>query len=161
MRFSTEVETVLRKCGWFPGRQVWDLVDKWRREFKELDDTFLFAKAEETLLEFGGLTIMSKLPGIDFLPEAIDIDPSRALGERDRFDHFGPKVSSRLFPVGELEGGMSFITVDEYGRVYHVMDFIMLIGQSFDEALERQILGKRFKTSCVIEWDGRISTDEL
>jgi hypothetical protein len=141
MRFTPEIESVLKKCGWYPGRQVWDRVEKWRQEFKEYDDIFLFDKAEETLLEFGGLTIKSTLPGIDFLPETIYLDPSRALGEKERWE-WESEISSKLFPLGDIESAMAFLCIDESGRVYYVMDFIILIGYSIEEALENQIAGK-------------------
>ena len=141
-RFSEEVEGVLKASGWHSSRQVPFLINEWKRDLERIDGIIMAPKAEGILLEFGGLTIDSKLPGEDFRPEAIVMIPP--YDEGDRFDAWGEAIGADLYPLGEYESGNAFLAVDEKtGYIWAVANFIKLNAKSFDEAIQNLILGRQ------------------
>ena len=55
-RFSRHSESVLRKAGWYPGRQVPELLSMWKNH-PFIADLEMFETAERFLLEFGGIIL--------------------------------------------------------------------------------------------------------
>ena len=140
-RFSQFSKKVLEDSGWYEGRCVRDLFDKWMSDPDIKNKFTIFPIAEKVLLEFGGIHIDQHGPGISCARSPFEIDPTLCIGEDDRFDEFGEEIKSRLFPLGEAVGGHLFLAIDESGRVFLLMQEIMFEANSFDEALENLIQG--------------------
>jgi SUKH-3 immunity protein len=140
-KFSTQAEDTLRRAGWRPGRQVPDLVESWKGSLMLSDGFEMFESAEEVLLEFGGLSIDQKGPGVTCAREPFTFDPTLAAGEGDRFSDLSSLVNARLYPLGEAAGGNLFWTIGENRHVYLLMNEISLLGKNIEEALERLITG--------------------
>jgi hypothetical protein len=140
-QFSDKVERVLRDAGWFPGRNIGDLVLKWKQELMVSDGFEMFPKAEEALSEFGGLLVNQNGPGITCARESFHILPTLAIDEADRFSVFSDYLQTKLYPLGEAVVGHGFRAIGEDGRVFLVEQDIMLNGNNMDEALEHLILG--------------------
>ncbi len=132
-RFSQATETILRKAGWFPGRNVSDLVEGWRVELRRLNNQEMFPEAEKILLEFGGLKI--KTPTNKDIPK-YDLNPLLVIGENDRFEAFEEILKAKLYPLGEADGGHAFLAVSEDGKIYLLMMNLFFVADNFDETLE-------------------------
>jgi hypothetical protein len=141
-RFSPQAEDILRRAGWYPGRQVPDLVALWRKSVSESDGVDMFPGAEKALLEFGGLKLDEQGPGVTCSREPFNLDPTLAMYEHDRFEDFISALNTNLYPLGEAVGGSCFIAIAENGNVYLLMQELMLIGQSMEEGLESLLIGR-------------------
>ena len=143
LRFSAQVEAVLRNAGWYPGRLVPDLVAKWESSLMASDKFEMFPSAKRALLEFGGLSIDQRGPGVTCAREPFVFDPLLVSGESDRFDEFVGLLKTRLYPLGEAVGGHCFWALGENEHAYLIMEDVRLLGRSLDEALENLIVGIR------------------
>ena len=141
-RFTRQSERVLRKAGWYPGRQVPELVSMWKNH-PSIADLEMFETAERFLLEFGGITVTQSGPGVNLARSPFKIDPTLAAYQSDLFKEFGRMVDTWLYPLGEAEGGYYFLAIGENGRVYYVMQDIVLAGYTEDEALENLLIGRK------------------
>lgn len=106
----------------------------------EADGFRIHTAAEKLLREFGGLTTAGGGPGITRAREPFELDPLLALGEHDRFGEWGEEISRRLFPLGELDHGHSFLGLDEQGELYVVANWLARFGR-MPEAMENLVLG--------------------
>ena len=119
-RFSELTDLVLRESGWFPNRNVPELVLKWKTELQRTDSKEMFTEAEKILLEFGGLRIKEKA-NIRDSKANLDLNPSLLIGEGDRLEEFEKRLVTSLYPLGEAEGGHLFLAVSQNGKVYLLM----------------------------------------
>lgn len=140
-RFSKQSERVLRRAGWYPGRQVPELVSLWKKH-PAIADIEMFETAERFLLEFGGITITQSGPGVTLARSPFKINPALAYHESALFKKFGAMVDTRLYPLGEAGNGYYYLAIGENGRVYYVMQGIELAGYTEDEALENLLIGR-------------------
>jgi len=141
-RFSKQSERVLRRAGWYPGRQVPELVSKWKNH-PAIADIEMFETAERFLLEFGGIEVTQSGPGVNLARSPFKIDPTVAYHQSDLFTEFGRMVDTRLYPLGEAADRWYYLAIGENGRVYYVMEDIVLAGYTEDEALENLLIGRR------------------
>ena len=111
-RFPGEVERVLRRSGWFPGRRV--ETARWRAMLDGLD---MHPAAEGFLSEFGGLSVDIHGPGRTAARTPFELDPSLCSGEEDRFREWGVAIERSLYPLGELDGGRFFLGMDDRGLI--------------------------------------------
>src|SRR5947209_5501189 len=124
-RFAPQVEEVLKASGWFEGRNTEGSL--------HLPDGFeMFPAASRILVEFGGLKGGHVRAGITMAASDFDLRPELAQGESDRFQEFEKELGVRLYPLGEAHRGHYFLAIDESGRVYLVMDDIMVLGEDFN-----------------------------
>jgi hypothetical protein len=143
-RHDPEVEQLLVAAGWYPGRQVTDLVARWRGALESDGGFQLHPAAESVLLEYGGLVIDSHGPGRDLARAPLHLDPTLALGEEDRLHEYFPELAGRdFFPLGETDNGHVFLAIDRGGAVVQVMDEVYGRWSSFERALESLLLGRR------------------
>lgn len=140
-RFSLQTEQVLRGSGWYPGRQVPDLVTSWKNE-RTLSEFHMFRSAESVLLEFGGLHVDQRGLGETCAREPFEVDPTLAGYELDRFDELSYLVSTKLYPLGEAFSGNYYWAIGEDDQLYILMNDIQILGKHIDEALENLILGR-------------------
>ena len=147
MRFSAQAENSLRRAGWYPGRQVPDLVASWSETLLRSDGLQMFPSAESALLEFGGLKFDEQGPGVTCSREPFELDPTLAIYEGDSLGDFVPVLDTNLYPLGEAEGGLCFVVIGENGRVYLLMqDEAMLVGLNMEDGLESLLVGRRGET---------------
>ena len=140
-RFSRQAEHALKRAGWYPGRQVPELVSMWKNH-PFIADLEMFETAERFLLEFGGITVTQSGPGETLARSPFKIDPTVAYYESDLFKKFGRMVDTRLYPLGEAAHRWYYLAIGENGRVYYVMEDIVLAGHTEDEALENLLIGR-------------------
>ena len=141
-RFSDQTEKVLRRAGWFPGRQVPEAVASWKTN-EMLSEFEMFPSAERVLLEFGGLKVREQGPGETCAREPFDVDPLQAGYEQDMFSDYSATVNTRLYPLGEVAGGLGYWAIGDNDHIYLLIHTIQLLGQNIDEALENLIIGRQ------------------
>ena len=140
-RFSSETEQLLKSAGWYEGRSVPALVESWQRELERADGFKLSQTARQVLVEFGGLHILSEGAGVACARSDLDVNPSLAMLEEDRFLSFDCLKGKEVFPLGEAIVGHVFVAIDESCNVYLVMEEVRHVSSSFDAALENLLLG--------------------
>uniref|UniRef100_A0AAU2A5X7 SUKH-3 domain-containing protein n=1 Tax=Streptomyces sp. NBC_00093 TaxID=2975649 RepID=A0AAU2A5X7_9ACTN len=134
-RFTPQVDSVLRRAGWLPDRQV-DLAP-WKTS---MSDFRWHAAAEEFLQEFGGIRVDISGSGITCTRESFEFDPELAVGEEDRFAELSELFGRRFFPLGETGQGEFFLAIDEEGVVYLLASRVLRVGAG-DSALENLVTG--------------------
>ncbi|NEC86429.1 SUKH-3 domain-containing protein [Streptomyces sp. SID12501] len=134
-RFTSEVESVLRRAGWLPDRRF-DLAP-----WKSSMSGFLWhAAAEEFLQEFGGIRVDISGSGITCAREPFEFDPELAIGEEGRFAELSELFGRSFFPLGEIGQGEFFLAIDEEGVVYLLAAWVLRVS-SGDSALEHLVTG--------------------
>jgi hypothetical protein len=148
-RFLPEVEQVLRKAGWFPGRVVarsqfakWACIEsstRWRDKYPSKNHTMqarLFPAAWRALREFGGLTINQQ--------KTFYIDPLEAKYFVGSDDWFVAEwcAGGTLYPLG-ADNDESMFAITGQGQV--IDNFDQLVGNTIEEALTNLIMGYRFQ----------------
>jgi hypothetical protein len=142
-RFSSETEYLLKASGWFEGRSMPTLVERWQTELERPNGFSMSRVARQVLNEFGGLHIWSQGTGSDCARSDIDINPLLGQYEESRFFSFTCLQGKQLFPLGEAVLGHLFVTIDQDGNVYLIMEFVIHLAKTFDAALENLLLGKQ------------------
>ena len=142
--FTPNVVEELKKCGWYPGRNVSQSINL-PPEFE------LFPDAQRILGEFCYLKCGEKGPGEECAKSTIELDPMLAYGEYDRFEKFEKILNRKLYPLGEAENRYYFLAVDDTGRIFLVMDDLLFVDISFDKALNRFFRGLKKK---IVDSDG-------
>ena len=141
-RFSTKTENTLRRAGWYPGRQVPDILALWKGN-ERLSHFEMFPVAENILLEFCGLRVDESGPGETCAQEPFVIDPTLAAYDEELFRYFSSLVKTSLYPLGEVDNGHNYWAIGENDYAYLLMNDIQLLGKSIDEALENLIIGRK------------------
>ena len=140
-RFSVQVLKILTEAGWYPGREIADLVASWKATLMASDGFEMFPSAERVLLEFGGLSVGQEGSGQTCSVESFTLDPTIAAYEGDRFRELSSLVNTRLYPLGEASNGHQFLAISENDSIYLLMNDLTLLGKNIDEALERLLRG--------------------
>lgn len=152
-RFSAQAEQTLRDAGWYPGRQVPDLVASWEARLAA-SGFEMFPSARRALLEFGGLEIDQRAPGVNCAREPFNFHPLLASWENDRFEDYANLLNTKLYPLGEAVGSHSFWAIGENEQVYLIMDEAKFLGNNLDEALENLLIGNRALNQDSLTWLG-------
>ena len=118
-------------------------MSKWKQDFFEREDFYLFPLAEEILLEIGGLSFDQSGPGETVARSSFFFDPTVAEGESDRFTDFEKVIGARLCPVGEANDGYSYLAIAEDGRMLCLMDDGWIIGKTIEEGLLALVVGRK------------------
>lgn len=100
----------------------------------------MHAAAEEFLREFGGIYVQVSGPGVTCMRTPFEIDPELALGEEDRFMELSRRFGCSLFPIGAKESSEFFLSIDEGGTVYAVMNWLFSLGRG-ETAIEHLVTG--------------------
>lgn len=139
-RWSAETDWLLRRCGWQPGRAV--PTGEWERRLREDDESFVMHDAARRFLgEFGGLDVVQRGPGRTAARSPFRLDPLVALHESEIFDDLSEQAGEPLYPLGAVDGGVSFLCMAPDGAVFLGMDDAGLLAGSGDEALNKLIEG--------------------
>jgi hypothetical protein len=148
-RFSSQTSAFLKSAGWFDGRRDGTAVQMGVAIAS--DGGFAMSEAAtRVLLEFGALHIGTQAPGERCARSSIDLTPTLAEGEEDRFSMWRHDRRPKLFPLGEIDGGHAFLALDPDGWVYAVGDEYWRISSTFDEALEVLMRGLRWERASEI-----------
>lgn len=134
-RFSQEVDDVLRRAGWMPGRQA-DLT-RWKGTLPEFE---WHGAAEKFLREFGGIRVVVEGFGVKSTREPFEFDPDVAFGEEERFVDLSALYGRKFFPVGEFGQGEFFLAIDEDSVVYLVARRAWRYSK-VDQALDQLVTG--------------------
>ncbi|WP_372405119.1 SUKH-3 domain-containing protein [Streptomyces luteireticuli] len=137
MRFSDEVDRVLREAGWVPGRCVDP--EPWLSAL-EAEGLSRHKAVSDFLAEFGGVAVNISGSGISRAREPFELDPMLCIGEGDRFLEWSEEIGRSIFPVGEHDMGRFFLGVDERSELYLVETWVASFGP-MPEAMENLVLG--------------------
>ena len=111
-RFSQPVRDILCAAGWFDGRKV--SLD----QIPLPEEYSLFPKAEEVVLEFGGLHFGESRRGVNCAASDVEIMPLAGGGLGSHIKRYEPVIQTRLYPLGHLQGRHCLLIIDELGRIY-------------------------------------------
>ena len=138
-KYGFWVRWILRRAGWKPNvrRTV---------PWKDLPDIPLFPAAERVLVELFGLTVGSNGPGKDCGRSRLTFDPRLLRVNVPEVVALSTQMGVRLYPLGEVDDDDALLLIDENDHTYMWFDELpTLVAYSFDEALERMLLGKKYE----------------
>jgi hypothetical protein len=125
---------MLRRSGWFPGRDVLDEI--------LLPPHFTsFPAALGVLREFGYLTIGGEGPGVEVARTPVVIDPMKGRSFYNHCVEFEDLLQIKLYPLGEASHAL--VVIDEKDRVFLLFEDLFFVDYSFDNALDNLINGLR------------------
>ncbi|WP_092549819.1 SUKH-3 domain-containing protein [Actinoplanes derwentensis] len=136
-RLSEEAIKIVAKAGWFPGRHI--DISAWRASFQELG-LVMHEAAENFLSEFGGLSFEYDDSEPRRAIRSFEFDPLLGCGEEGRFEDWGNLIEVKLFPIGELDFGVSFIAIGDDAVLYLVADWLARFGDGVD-GVDNMIIG--------------------
>jgi hypothetical protein len=105
-RFPREVDEVIRRSGWYPGRSV--DVDRWRTG--PGSEVSMHPAAERFLSELGDLSVDVNGDGVDVGRDPFEFDPMDELGElgdEGRYAGWGRTSTARCFLLVPSSGRCS------------------------------------------------------
>ena len=141
-RFLPEVERILRKAGWYPGRTIpAATIERWANRLESPAGYQFSGAAWKVLAEFGDLHIGAVGIGKDYASMDLHVDPVLCTDEEERFRQ---AVGKPVFPIGDASGSHLFSAVDDDGVLYLVWEY-EVVGdpKPFDNALQALLLGRR------------------
>jgi SUKH-3 immunity protein len=146
MKFKKEVEDLLRKAGWYPGRSVKEKFDAIPRfnEFPQIAKDFLY--------EYGDLEIKTHMRTPD---DAIGVINTKALllGYYKINNYLANRRyygNVMTFPLADYRLDSAAMECDAEGRIYMSSDGPNLMSNNFIEGIERVIMEDY---SDVFWWD--------
>ncbi|MFY1635100.1 SUKH-3 domain-containing protein [Solwaraspora sp. WMMB335] len=146
-RFPPDVRHVLETAGWFPGRDVTPMIDRWRADWAaELDGLVMTPAARTALTEFGGLTFPQF--GADGEADAgfpTFVHPVRGGLVTEEARVFIDEYDHQVFPLGGNSDGPSELVIDADQRVFmlHWAGYLF-VAAGIDAALTALIRGGPF-----------------
>lgn len=152
MFFNTEVLALLKQAGWFPGRNVGDMVDYPSDVAYPLDIQML-------LNEYGKLFVRSTGAGVNMGRNSIDFDPSWAeqeSSEDGKLHYYSSVIGTTLYPLGYVPDESLMLCIDSDHKVYMAGDYLYWVGNSFAEGISNILLGvsgRRFRESTGEWWE--------
>jgi hypothetical protein len=131
MNFTPETEKLLRRAGWYPGRQVLDKV-------KLAEGFTLFPAAKSVLDEFGGLIIGERGPGRAKAKAVIEMDPSSGEHLVETYKAYEHDQGVLLYPIGSEHLEIVYLLIDAEGRCYLNVDTDIWrkVATTFERSLE-------------------------
>jgi hypothetical protein len=138
-QFSEKAERLLRKAGWYPGRNtdISGIVEEFQAIGCEL-----FPVAREFLEEFAFLEIAYIFDTQRSLIGLVHFDPIRASGRYERVEEvYAQIVGKPLCIIGELE--QDVLMMDPEGRVYNGLGtYLFLMNYTWVEAMNNMFSGE-------------------
>ncbi len=127
---------MLQEAGWFEGRDVFSQLI-FPPDFERL------SAADNVLREFGGLKVGRRGRGIDCGRCEFEIDPLLAGHLSADCAAISEKIGLKLYPLGECDHGHAFLFIDERCGIYSWFGEFLKLADSFDDAVDRMLLGKK------------------
>ncbi|MBI1344687.1 hypothetical protein GC163_00210 [bacterium] len=146
MKFSQEVQAVLRRQGWSPERRL--DISEWMTELVA-SGFHILPEARSILENFGGLRIIpEKTPRDAYAAETIWFDPvTDVLSEVDRIKGWEDTLQMGLTPLGVRYPSLSIMLIAENGQVICEWGSIFAAsGVSFEDAMENSLVFARRKS---------------
>ena len=133
-RFSKQVLQLLKEAGWFEGRNI---------VISEDAQVNLqpFAAAVSVLSEFGGLHIGHCGAGIECATSDVEIDPALTTHLSPDLREYERTWNTKLFALGDFQHSHGYLIIDSDGKAYLMNDTLDYFAVSFDQALEKLLLG--------------------
>ena len=139
---SRELEIVLRRSGWYPGRNV--STSAWSEVLSSYGYEVL-PEAMALLQEFGGLTIEPVRTRSDaFRGHTIIFDPLSD-AEPDGVAHWQQILGTPLTPIGQLNGDIILLFAVNGSIFSSWARFLFRVGDSLEDALENTLVFARRK----------------
>ncbi|RMI26244.1 hypothetical protein EBN88_29870 [Streptomyces triticirhizae] len=132
---------MLREAGWYPGRSV--STAGWEELLDEHGGFEIHPAARTFLMEFGGLAVEHRGPGITMVRADFQLDPALAKWDEEIFEALSELCGSHLYPLGASEHRNNYIGMAPDGSVYLGMDDVRMLAETGDKALEKLVEGIR------------------
>ncbi|WP_328693154.1 SUKH-3 domain-containing protein [Streptomyces phaeochromogenes] len=139
--WSSLTYCVLRAAAWYPDRSV--PTGEWEKALHEHGGFEMHDAARRLLAEFGGLEFRLKGPGRTMARSPFRIDPLLAKWDFEIIDLQSEEVGTCLYPIGDADRGNFYLTMAADGAVHHGMDYVCLLADNGDKALEKLIEGRK------------------
>jgi hypothetical protein len=108
-----------------------------------------FPASDKVLDEFGGIRVGVSGSGVEVGTTDFELDPMACVHLGEEMSFLQKKLELNLYPLGEAGNGHGYLMVDEHGGVYILFDGIQKVAHSFDDAVERLLLGRKSVQTAV------------
>jgi hypothetical protein len=151
--FHEDILVVLKKTGWFPGRDISFKISEISQKIETASGIKIFSAAFLILKEFGNLTFNIDKPGVDLFASSFSFFPEDCIGELERLLFYQGFCNTNLYPIGREKKCDSFLAIGENCKIYNFLDtdFVIEIGESFENSLFNLIKGVKGKTIYIDE----------
>ncbi len=146
-RFSDAALRELKKAGWFQGRDMKELAQKWIKQISECGKFELFNHVEKIFTEFGGLFFNVTGKGIHRFKEPFIISPEYAIGEdfylEELLEEMPEEKGLTVYPIGRFTENEWLVVTDAKERILFINDDFVHFANNFDEAIENFLTGRK------------------
>lgn len=132
MRFSHKVREILENSGWSDGRSV---VPDQKGNYP------FFDIQKKILAEFDGIVAGEMSEGAEQATSKIEVGLKYCLGFEKDVKGASDALGIRFSPLARIDEGHAYLLIDERGGIYYWFDDPEKLSDTFDEALEKLLLG--------------------
>ena len=152
MKFLKETEDLLKKAGWFEGRNI-------PIEDLKLPYTDYPPQIISFLQEYGNLKGECEKQDYTEVVNIFVITPETSLEELEGdnyIPYYSGIINKKLFPIGATDSGNSYdICCDAEGRVYKIGEYCFCVGKNIYEGIENILLMNTLKSLQLDEDTGK------
>lgn len=135
MKFSNQVELILKSAGWHEGRNV---LNKLKLPYDDYPSIAIKFLARFARLKGSCITMPFTATQVNF-----SIDPEVNLQDLlndDTFSYYSNIIGSKLFPIGHTDSGNGYeICCDNDGNLYELGEYCFFVGNSLYQGIENVI----------------------
>jgi hypothetical protein len=132
MRFSHKVQKILEDSGWSDGRSV----------APDRKGNYPFFDIQKKILtEFDGIVAGEMSEGVEQATSKIEVGLRYCLGFEKDVKKASDALGIRLSPLARIDEGHAYLLIDERGCIYYWFDEPVKLSDTFDDALEKLLLG--------------------
>jgi hypothetical protein len=139
-RWSAETGQVLLVAGWYPGRSA--PTATWESILREHDGFEIHKAAQQFLSEFGALAV-ERGQSQPMAWREFRLDPLLAKWDHEIFEVLSEEVGTDLYPLGMADRRNQYLGMARDGKVYVGMDYVSILADTGDKALEKLIKGNK------------------
>lgn len=137
-RWSEVTDRVLHRAGWYPGRST--PTAAWESTLREEGGFEPHEAARRFLAEFGGLSVVRESDHMKGWRE-FQLDPVLAKWDHEILEDLSEQAGTYLYPIGMADHRNFYLGMAPNGAVHVGMDYVNLLADTADEALEKLIRG--------------------
>lgn len=136
MELSQATKKIFEKAGWTPWRQM--NIEPYI-EALVTDGYEIFDKANDFLIEFGGLEVIHPAYKVHNEMDGLHFNPIRAIEGiyHERVETYEVRIGEKLVVIGEGYNGQLVLLISESGKIFGAYDdYLTCLGNNTFEALE-------------------------
>lgn len=139
MKFTDKTKKLLKKAGWYEGRQL--NIEELKLPYQDYPNNII-----EFLKEYGNLegkcepNVLLSTTSIDEFFIYPEMDLEYLQNEDEDYGYYSSIIERKLFPIGLYMPDRYYICCDSDGRVYKIGEYCFYVGSNIYEGIENILL---------------------